>query len=271
MSPCVQGRSMYGLEWLRKTRLRHAGVGIRPEVASGMSMSGFRPEAVLERPVLDLAAVAAGLRVQTQVVEVDVRGDLERGAHVDRAVGGAARVVEGDPADVERARVVEDRARRDQVILERRCRGDRLERRPGRVAALVRAVDERVAGLVAECVVLRLRVGLRVEGRVVGRVGAHRRGSRRCGRSSPRRRLAGPWREAPPRPPPACPSRASAAGCRRPGRAGCRASAARAAQRVHLDPLAAGGAAQELVVGVLDARLPDDVPGLQVPVRRPVS
>ena len=41
------------------------------------------------------------------------------------------------------------------------------------------------------------------------------------------------------------------------------------AQRVHLDPLAAGGAAQELVVGVLDARLPDDVAGLQAPVRGP--
>ena len=49
-----------------------------------------------------------------------------------------------------------------------------------------------------------------------------------------------------------------------PARAGAVAERpARAAERVHLDPLTAGGAAQEPVVGVLDAGLADDVAGLE--------
>jgi hypothetical protein len=40
-------------------------------------------------------------------------------------------------------------------------------------------------------------------------------------------------------------------------------------ERIDLDPLAAGGAAEELVVGVLDPRLTDDVAGPQAPVGRP--
>ena len=45
--------------------------------------------------------------------------------------------------------------------------------------------------------------------------------------------------------------------------------APRTAERIDLNPLAAGGAAEELVIGVLDPRLTDDVAGLQAPVGRP--
>ena len=261
---------MYGFEWLRidavapGRRRDQAGGGVRDVDA------GLTPQPVLERPVLDLAAVAAGGGVKTQVVEVDVRGDLERGAHVDRAVGGAARVVECDPPDVKRAGVVEDRARRDQVVFEGGGRGDRLERRPGRVATLVGAVDQGVAGLVAERVVLGFGVGLRVERRVIGRVGAH--AEDRAGVDVHRHEGAGQSLGAQRR-------LADGLQARIEGQSQVVARlrrlaaelAPRAAQGVHLDPLAPGGAAQVLVIGVLDSRLADDVSRLQGPVGGPAE
>src|SRR4029450_1826210 len=89
----------------------------------------------------------------------------------------------------------------------------------------------------------------------------------RCGRSSPRKHWAGPWRGAPPRRSPADRSRASAAGCRPPGPDGCRAFPWAAPAR----PVAAGRPPQVLVVAVLAPRLADDVAGLEAPVLRPLQ
>ena len=75
-------------------------------------------------PVLDLAVPAVRARLHPEPVEVDVRGDLERVAHVYRPVDGAPRVLEDDSADGQRPAVGDDLIGPDQPP----PRGRRLRR-----------------------------------------------------------------------------------------------------------------------------------------------
>ena len=205
--------------------------------------------------------------LRPELVEEDVGGDLERAGHVERPVDRVVGVVEGQDVDLRACPVEDRRPRRQQPALQRRGRGDRLERRPGRIGAPDRAVEERRAGLLrSQLLVLGLGDRLGEDRRVEGRARAHAEDRRRCGRPSRRRRRAARTSRAPPRRSPGRWGRSSAGRCR-PGTAGVAAGLAlRATERVDLDLGGAGPAAQEAVVLVLDARLADLVARLQARV-----
>src|SRR4029077_20310817 len=146
--------------------------------------------------------------------------------------------------------------------------GDRLEGRTSRIAALIGAIDQRVAGAVAERVVLLLGVRLGVEGRVVRGIRAHPEDRARtdvhCDDGSrqalgPQLRLADGLQAG---------VQSQAKVVAGPGGAAAE-PAPRMSERIDLNALAAGRAAEELVVGVFDSRLTDDVAGPQAPVSRP--
>ena len=132
-----------------------------------------RPRPSRRGPALDDRA--ARVRALAERVEEDVGGDLERARHRERAVAGVARVAERLRAELELA-VVEDRlGGRDDALLQRGHRGDRLERRAGRIGRRDRAVEQRRAALLRVELVealLRQRLGEHVG--VEARVGAER-------------------------------------------------------------------------------------------------
>ena len=105
-------------------------------------------------------------------IEVDVRGDLERGVQIDCAVDGVPGVLELDAADLDRATVADDLIRGDQTLLEGARRGDQLEGRTRWISALDRAVEDRclrAVGAVEDGVGDRLGDhGPREDGRVEG-------------------------------------------------------------------------------------------------------
>ena len=91
--------------------------------------------------VLDHRAVAVVHLADFE--EVRVRGDLERFHESQRAVVHFARVAELLGADGDAVATSERCARVQQPRFEARDRGDRLERRAGRVVAFGRAVEQR--------------------------------------------------------------------------------------------------------------------------------
>ena len=126
-------------------------VGDDAVVLAGQVDPGGLAEADLARVALDDEVVALAVEgVHAQLVEVDVRRDLDRARQVDRAVARLLGVAALDLADLDAALVVDRRARRDEALLEAGERGDRLERRAGRVLAGDRAVEQRRAGRLAE-------------------------------------------------------------------------------------------------------------------------
>ncbi len=133
-----------------------------------------QPEAVghlLQRLAFERVEVAA------ERVEEDVRGDLDRARQAERPVDLLARVAERllRGADLDAARVVDRRARRDDPLAEGGEGRDRLERRAGRIQAADRAVEPRRAGVRPEQL-LEALLGdrAREDRRVVRRVRAHR-------------------------------------------------------------------------------------------------
>ena len=93
------------------------------------------------RPLLQHGALP--VQLQAELVEEDVGGHGQGARQLERAVGGVLGVLEHAIAELELA-VVDDRARgRDRALLERGHRGDRLERRARRIGGRDRAVEER--------------------------------------------------------------------------------------------------------------------------------
>ena len=209
-------------------------------------------------------------RLRPEPVEVDIRGNLERVAHVDRPIDGAPRVLEDDSADGERAAVVDDLIGRDQPLLEGGGRDDRLEGGARRVAALVGSIQQRGIAPILQGSVLGLGARLHVEGGVEGGVGAHRQHGPRAGvhrhegARPPRRaqrRLAGRLQR-----------RVEGEAEVGPGAGRPVAELTlRPAEGVDLDPELARRAAQVAVVGVLHPRLADHLTGLEAVVSRPLQ
>ena len=159
---------------------RRAGVaplGGRDEAADSPGRSipvGWPRPACAPTSWIDLGR--ASLAPRAELVEEDVRGDLERAARsVSGAVGRAARVLQHQAAELEAAGVVETVPGVMMPALQRRHRRDRLERRAGRIGRRDRAVEQRRA--VALRVELRrtaLRERLGEQVRVEARIGAER-------------------------------------------------------------------------------------------------
>ena len=164
-----------------------AASGTKPGQLVGQVDAGGRPSPSLRAQFC--SGMPLLVHVAAELVEEHVARHGQRLAQRQHAVRDAAGVLERDVADLDLARVVERGVRRDRARLERRRRGDQLERGAGRVAARDRAVGQRRAGLVGgQPLVVALPDDLREQVRVVRRVGAERRAPRRCGCSSRRTR-----------------------------------------------------------------------------------
>ena len=224
---------------------------------------------------------AAAVHVQAELVEEDVRRDGQRPRELERPVGGVLGVVEHAVAELELA-VVDDRARgRDHALLERGHGGDRLERRARRIGGGDRAVEERRAELLAgELVVARLRDRLGELVRVEARVGAEREDLAvarvhghegaglgavlRRGRDGAGEGVVGGALEVEVERQPQALALARLA-------ARHAAAVVATAERVDDDAREAVGAAQVLVVGLLDAVGPDPRAGLDAAVALPLE
>src|SRR6202020_3372734 len=110
-----------------------AGVGERSRQLAGQIDPGRAPDPERVRPLVERPALGLsdGVRVRpdAEVVEEVVRGDADRVDEVQRPIDSAAGVLPALAAEAELARVVEQVVDRPQPALERRRRGDRLERR----------------------------------------------------------------------------------------------------------------------------------------------
>ncbi len=250
----VAGRSPRG----RRQRARHLARQVDP---------GVTPDPELPRPLLQRPALRhVDIGERAEVVEEDVVGDPDRAHQVDDAVGGVTGVVQAvrRPREAELAGVVIGVVDQPIPALQRRGGGDHLERRAGRPRALVGAVEQRVAVVrVDQLLVGRLRqVAAGEHRRVVAgqrahavdlaavRVERHERpaGGRVEAHRLLQRVLADPLQLHVERGPQVV------AGLRRlAGQV-----AGRLAERVDLDLLLALRAAQEAVVLVLQAGLADD-------------
>ena len=187
-------------------RVRHQAGELAGDVDPGPA-----PDAEPLRPLLEHRA--APVHVRAERVEEDVRGHGHGARQRERPVDGVLGVLEHAVAELELAVVDDRRLRRDDALLERRHRRDRLEGRAGRIGGGDRAVEQRRAELLAgELVVARLRdrlgelvgvearVGAEREDLAVARVHGHegaglgavlRRGARRRGRARRWRRAGG--------------------------------------------------------------------------------
>ena len=99
------------------------------------------PDPQFVRHLLDHRSVAVVHLADRE--EVGVRGDLERVDEVGRAVVGTAGVAEFHGRDVDARPGAETGVGVEDARFEAADRGDRLERRAGRVGAFGRAVDQR--------------------------------------------------------------------------------------------------------------------------------
>ena len=125
------------------------------------------------RPLLQHRALA--VERLAELVEEHVRGHGQRARELQRPVRGALGVLADLVAELELAGVDQRAAGRDHALLQRRHRGDRLERRAGRIGRGDRAVEQRRAVLLRGQRVVAL-LGDRL-GELVGveaRVGAER-------------------------------------------------------------------------------------------------
>src|SRR4051812_6569228 len=149
-------------------------VGDEPRVLARQVDAGPAADAEVARHVLDDLGVR-GVRGDADGVEVDVGRDLDRIAQVDRPVGRLAGVAALLRADVDATAVGDRVGRGDVAGAHGGQRRDRLERRPRRIQALQRAVEQRrTVGLGVELLVLRERDRLGEERRVERGLGAHR-------------------------------------------------------------------------------------------------
>ena len=120
-------------------------VGHEPAVLARQIDPGGLAEPELACPVLEHRAWFVERRAE--LVEEHVRGDLQRARQRERPVDRVAGVLELAAAVLEHAGIVEHGARRDYPLVDRGERGDRLERRAGRIARRDRAVEQRRAVL----------------------------------------------------------------------------------------------------------------------------
>ena len=115
--------------------------GQEPAELTGQIDAGWPADAQPVRPLLQCLGPAV-VDARTERVEEHVRGHLERLAQGECAVWRAARVLEGDAADLDRAGVVDEGIRRERAALQAGDRSDELERRAGRVLTADRAVEQ---------------------------------------------------------------------------------------------------------------------------------
>ena len=209
--------------------------GDLPGSLVGQADPGGRTQAVFLGDVLQVVVAVGALaipQVQPDGVEEVVARYRDGGLQVDHAVGGTVVVVGDEVADGDVPGVVEWSEGGDQPGLQAGGGRDELERRSGRVLALNGAVEQRIARIVEQRLVVGLADSADELARVVGGVGGQGqdlavvgvlddRRARRCGEVAVGDLVEG---VAGPRPclargsarrPFGCCRRCSAAGCRR--------------------------------------------------------
>ena len=270
MSPGFQSRSRSVNGRAREVlplpgRVGHQAVDLARQVEAGARAQAEGPRLLLQRRSLGAVELVA------QLVEVGVARDLERLGQVHEAVRPLPEVREDRLVELDLRRRLDRLVGRDEAVLQARRGADRLEGRPGRVLPADGPVEEPVRRVGDD--VLDPLLGAADEQRgVVVRVRGHREDLARvrvegdagaAGGEAVERDLLGqrvlqrPLRGRVDR------QLHVAARARRVGRDDL--AAGRLAGRVNLAGVAAGGAAQEALVLLLDAALADGLVAVVAP------